>query len=177
MTNGKGTIKILAMNGAFFAFLAVILVAIAVIASITVRSLIALNRRVERYEQSFLKYMTAESEGKPSGFALLTEAIATQFAQKLLNVFKTSALGQNSGEVRLESAVAKDMIQDAVGAQNPLFGLLMSAFPTVTKRLAKNPAALPAVLEVLGKLGKGGGLAGITGSSGNGQGWNPDKYK
>jgi hypothetical protein len=87
-------------------------------------------------------------------------------------------MGMQSGDKRLEQAVAMDMAKDATNNANPILGAVLSAFPSVSKRIMKNPAALPLLTGLLGKLNITGNL-GSTGSGGNGSGsgYDPNKYK
>ncbi|GAI23691.1 unnamed protein product, partial [marine sediment metagenome] len=39
---------------------------------------------------------------------------------------------------------------------NPMIAMILQQFPTLQKRLLKNPALLPMAAEVLSKVGKGG---------------------
>lgn len=101
-------------------------------------------------------FVSAPAEGQPSPLAELTEVIAGRFAHQFMTLIRAQ-LGAERGHInRQETALQADILQDAAMQKSPILGLLAGAFPSVTKRLAKNPSALPALMHILEGMGSGG---------------------
>jgi len=67
-----------------------------------------------------------------------------------------SELGKKSGMRRQQIAFSSRLIEDAISQQNPALALVIKQmFPGAYKWLARNPQALPAIMQMLSKLGGG----------------------
>lgn len=115
----------------------------------------ALNRAYKREKQRFLDvlklYFEQTGENELSEFGLLVNSVSDTFAQRLLASLKGSELGLRSVEAKNLSRLEGDITQDETTAANPLLGALLSNYPSVAKRLAKNPQLLPLIQGVLAK--------------------------
>lgn len=136
-------------------------------------ALFAVKLYVDRQKRAFTSilqsYFEAPDSETPSQFALVTEAISERFAQKLVASLKSSFMGMQSVDAKNMARLEGDVMQDVAGQQNPMLGAILSSFPAVSKRLAKNPALYPLVQAAMAKLATGAG--GATGKSvGNGGG-------
>jgi hypothetical protein len=112
-------------------------------------------------------FVTAPGEGQISPLAELTELVAHRFSVQLSTQLLAKLGAGKAAIARQENALQGDMFTDSLAQQSPLLGMIAAAFPSVTKRLAKNPSAMPALMNLLQGLGTGPG-PGNTGSSGNG---------
>lgn len=93
-------------------------------------------------------------EGQPSQFAQFIDIISERLAQKMVNTAKASFLGMQSVDKRNQDRMAQDMVTDVASQANPLVGLLLTSFPTLGRRLAKNPGLLELLLPMMSNLGK-----------------------
>lgn len=121
-------------------------------------SFYVLMTKYNRVKQFLLDFIAPKGENQSdlaNTIGILSSAAGKQIAQEIASKF----MGKESGQSRLENAVQGDMIQDAVASQNPMLGMILSAFPKVAKRAAKNPAALGIAMEALSKF-KLGSLSG-----------------
>jgi hypothetical protein len=121
---------------------------------------------------SYLRaYFEAPDENTPSEFAKLVDAMSVTASRRVVNELKTTFMGMQSGDNRLEKAMEADVIKDMAISQSPLLESLLSMFPTLGRRLSKNPAAMQFLPGLLSKLGVGGGPGGgRDGGGGNGGG-------
>ena len=115
-----------------------------------------ISRAEERIRERILQFVTAAEPGQISPLAELTEVIAARFANHMVASIKAQLYNAQSHVARQELALQSDIALDAATQQSPLVGLLAGAFPSVTKRIMKNPSALPALVSLLQKMGSGG---------------------
>jgi len=127
--------------------------------------------RIKQEIAEKIRVFVSAPEGSPAGtlspLAELTEVIAHRFSHQLVMQARAQLTGAAGTVIRQEKALQQDMFVDAASAQSPLLGMIASAFPSVTKRVLKNPSALPALMNLLGQMGTGAGSP-SQGSSGNG---------
>ncbi|GAH92555.1 unnamed protein product [marine sediment metagenome] len=121
--------------------------------------LLKISREVRvKYEdaQNFAKdYFNPQGDGLASPFADtisgIAQVIGHEVANQIQNTFKGEALVEGRQEKRILNDIAKDRLEQS----NPLIATILQQFPTLQKRLLKNPALLPMATEVLSKVGKG----------------------
>lgn len=77
----------------------------------------------------------------------IARAVDSLFAR-----FQFSAMGQKSGEVRIEKGLQSAMLTDVIDAQSPIIGMVMEQFPQVKAYLMKHPNAIPQVLNMVAPL-------------------------
>lgn len=104
------------------------------------------------------QFVSAPEPGQLSPLAELSEIIASRFANQIVSQLKAQLYASRSHEAKQEGLLQQDIMLDAATQQSPILGLLAGAFPSVTKRIAKNPTALPALVSLLQKMGAGGQL-------------------
>ena len=115
----------------------------------------------------FDDFIRPGKDGK-SELAGFVGLISQQFGTAIAMEIKTTLMGKASGQARLESAVMGDIASDQLESQNPLIAGLLSSFPTLKKRLLKNP-------ELLGMIASK--LPGMSGQPQNGGASPPNLYK
>jgi len=140
----------------------VLLVLLTILTSIMVFVALAFYK-IRRQLTSFITPM-AENEESP--LALVLDALAHRAGQAVAMEVKTTFMGKESGLKRGERAVAGDVAMDLVGQEQPLIAGLLEGFPTLKRRLLKNPGLIGAALSLLGGNGKGGGAAPVVGGGG-----------
>jgi len=113
-------------------------------------------------------FVSAPTEGGSSPLAELVELVASRFSHQFMTLAKAQIAGDRGHIGRQETALQVDILQDAATAKSPLLGLLAGAFPSVTRRLAKNPSALPALMNLLNGMGSGSGQLPMFGPGSNG---------
>ncbi|GAI50312.1 unnamed protein product, partial [marine sediment metagenome] len=82
----------------------------------------------------------------------IAQVIGHEVASQIQNTFKGESLVEGRQEKRILNDIAKDQLEQS----NPMVAMILQQFPTLQKRLLKNPALLPMATEVLSKVGKGG---------------------
>lgn len=98
----------------------------------------------------FIQHFTSSDTTRASNFALLCQSIAGVFGSEIAQRLKAAFLGIESVAARNES---KEKIQ-AVTANSPLLAGIMAGFPTIAKRIIKNPAMGQFISSVLANAGK-----------------------
>lgn len=131
---------------------------------VAVMTLRAFNTRIEIEKRKIIDlakaYFEPAGPDQPSEFAGFIQLASDTLAQRMVLHFKTSFMGMQSKANQAERALAQDLMTDTVNQANPMLGALMSSFPAVSKRLAKNPELWPLIQSVLAKAGsKSGGAA------------------
>ena len=137
--------------------LAAILGASLVILGNIVLAVLAL-RYIERQKtaaiDAALAYFAPDGD-KMSQFALAVDAIAATFGARLVNSLKASFMGMQGVDARNEKRLQTDMMSDMAGQVNPVLGALVTQFPAVARRLAKNPELIGLAQGLLGSIGTG----------------------
>ena len=110
--------------------------------------LLYIKWRADRAIRAFFE----AKEGELSAFGEITKAVWQQGASVVAGTLQRQAAGQNSADARGEKAVTKALIKDS----NPLLGLALDKFPSLSKALTDNPNLLPIAARMLGKLGSQG---------------------
>ena len=117
--------------------------------------------------RDIVRFITPPAENEPSGLALLLAQIAHQSGQAIAQEVKTTMMGKESGMKRGEQALGADVLTDVVDSQSPILGAILDGFPTLKKRLMKNPGLVGAALNLVGGIGKAGnGGSGPAGGGG-----------
>lgn len=98
-------------------------------------------------------WVSAPNETTPSAFAGLVETIGHSLGHSAAVELKTTIMGKMSGQSRLETAIQGDMLQDQVGAVNPLMAAALEMFPSLKRRALKNPGIVDLILSRLPKTG------------------------
>ena len=122
---------------------------------------------VRKTWREIVSFITPRAENEESPLALVLDSLAHRTGQAVAMEVKTTFMGKESGLKRGERAVAGDLAMDLVGDRQPLIAGLLEGFPTLKKRLLKNPSLIGAALSLLGGNGKGGGPAPAGGGGGS----------
>ncbi len=115
------------------------------------------------------EFTAAPSEGELSPLALLTQAVASQFAETLFLRVRQQIGGTQAAITRQEKAISQESVGAAIEDQSPLFSMLLDLMPpNVKKRVTGNPAAAMALIGMLGNPGSLGGKKGANVRSNDG---------
>ncbi len=117
-----------------------------------------IRAKEKEIREQILQFVTAPEPGQISPLGELTELVAARFANQIVSQLKAQLYAARSHEAKQEGLLQQDILLDSATQQSPLLGLLAGAFPSVTKRIAKNPTALPALMSLIQKMGSGGQL-------------------
>jgi hypothetical protein len=144
------------------------------VAAVSILLFIALKavKMAQNTVKTFREFVSPIDDKTPSPLSQFIALESKQIAQDFMMQAKTTMMGKASGDARAESAITGDIIQDVVSSQNPLIGILLDQFPTLKKRIAKNPQMAFGAMNLLSSLGKGSGNNGHSESS-----VNSDSYK
>lgn len=88
----------------------------------------------------------------PSEFAKFMDIVAYSFAKKCVDIGKTSFMGMQSVDSKNLSRIEGDILQDEATRKSPLLGAIMGSYPTLARRLVKNPGLLPLIEQVMGNM-------------------------
>lgn len=99
-------------------------------------------------------FFIPENEGSETPFAITIKSIAEIFSAEIAQKMRYTFMGMESGAKRQEAAVTQAIVEDSINQESPLIGQLLGNFPTLKKKVLKNPALLGAGLEMLSKLGQ-----------------------
>jgi len=129
-------------------------------------TIVLLALAVRKIWREIVSFITPRAENEESPLAVVLDAVSHRAGQAVAMEVKTTFMGKESGLKRGEQAVAGDLAMDLAADQQPLIAGLLDGFPTLKKRLLKNPALISAALSLLGGNGKGGGQAPAGGGGG-----------
>ncbi|GAH94224.1 unnamed protein product [marine sediment metagenome] len=136
--------------------LAVLVILTAVTAILAVKT-VRISREVKsKYEdaQDFAKdYFTPRGDGLASPFADTISGIAQVVGSSVATQIKNTFTGESLLTQRQEKGIINDIAKDQLEQSNPLVAMILQQFPTLQKRLLKNPTLLPMATEALKKLG------------------------
>jgi hypothetical protein len=109
---------------------------------------------VKRLYQNGKAFITPASEGKPSPLALVTQVAADMLGRGVTAQLKATFMGKAQVDRKNQQGIDADLAVDSLSAANPLIGAVLQSFPTLTKRLVRNPALLDMALSRLTGAGK-----------------------
>lgn len=154
------------------AFILIFCVIIAALLAVLVFLLLRAAEKVNNAEQQFREFVSPGKDNQPSPLSQFIALESKMLAQDFTNQIKTSMLGKASGAARQENAIAGDIVSDVVNETNPMLGMILDQFPTLKKRIVKNPQMALGALSLLQNAGKGSNK-GNNGHVGNNDGYNP----
>jgi hypothetical protein len=129
---------------------------ITLILSILLFMLLKAAKKIQNAENQFRTFVSPGPDNQPSPLSQFISLESKLMAQDFTNQIKTTMLGKASGAVRAENAMAGDIVSDVLNAENPMLAMLLDQFPTLKKRLVKNPQmALGAMNLIQSQMGKG----------------------
>ena len=148
---------------------------ITLILSILLFMLLKAAKKIQNAENQFRTFVSPGPDNQPSPLSQFIALESKMLAQDFTNQIKTSMLGKASGAARQETAIAGDIVSDVLNETNPMLGMILDQFPTLKKRLAKNPQMAFGAMNLLSGLGKGPGNNGHFESSGNSDSYRESK--
>lgn len=89
--------------------------------------------------ESARDYFSPQDENTLSQFAQLTDVLGKQLAGNVTQSLKSSFMGMQSVDSKNLARLEQDVAQDELTAVNPLLSAILSQYPSVARRLAKNP--------------------------------------
>lgn len=98
-------------------------------------------------------YFEPQNPDEPSQFAGFVQIASDTLARSITTQLKASFMGIQSKANQAERAIVGDIALDSVAMANPIVGAILSSFPSLQKRLRKNPELFPLVEQFAGKLG------------------------
>lgn len=114
---------------------------------------------------NFTQFVSAPDEKTPSPLAQFTESVAHVIGHAAAVEIKTTIMGKNSGDARLEAAVEGQLAEAAAGKQNPLLAGLLGMLDRKTKsKVLKNPGLMEFLIEKVSS----GAFSGKPSPGGNG---------
>lgn len=141
----------------------ILLIVTSIIAGILVYSL----RKIDQFRQELKKFITPAEAGKPSQASLLLENASHVIGHAAAIEIKTTLMGKASVEAKNEAGIISDLTQDKLALDSPIVGALLESFPSLKKRLGKNPALAAMLPSILSKLS--GSMGNTSGSEGDGK--------
>jgi hypothetical protein len=157
------------------AFILIFCVIIAALLAVLVFLLLRAAEKVNNAEQQFREFVSPGKDNQPSPLSQFIALESKMLAQDFTNQIKTSMLGKASGAARQENAIAGDIVSDVLNETNPMLGMILDQFPTLKKRIVKNPQMAFGAMNLLSGLGKGPGNNGHFESSGNSDSYRESK--
>jgi len=94
-------------------------------------------------------FITAPDNETPSPLAQTIDMSAKVLVSRAAEYFGMHDKAQGSADTRRGNAVDTAMITDLLSGSSPLGAILMTQFPNLAKKLAKNPALMPYILNKL----------------------------
>lgn len=128
---------------------------VAAVYLIAVMTLRAIDVRIATEKQKILDlakaYFEPAGPDQPSEFAGFIQVASDILARSITAQLKATFMGIQSKAAQAERAIQGDLLQDTVNMANPLLGAVMNSFPSVGKRLRKNPELWPLIEQFLAK--------------------------
>lgn len=119
--------------------------------------LIGLAFVYRKIKKAVTVFVEPVDERTPSPLAQTIDHTAKVFVGRAAEYFGMHDKAQGSASARRENAVDSALITDLISGAHPLGALLATNFPNLAKKLGKNPALLPYVLQKLQGMNLGGG--------------------
>ncbi len=97
------------------------------------------------------RFLSPISEGELSPLATLWQALVGQFIARLTDAIKSNFLGMESGIKKQEAMLQGDLAMDDLQGKSMGLAALLGSFPSLKRRLLRNPALIDMALGLLGK--------------------------
>lgn len=102
-------------------------------------SIFAYRRLKSQVYESIYQFVSAPDEKTPSKLAQTVEMMSHIAGHSIAMEVKTTLMGKESGASRQEGAIIGDIVQDQMANSNPVMGMILNSFPTLSKRVRKHP--------------------------------------
>lgn len=109
-------------------------------------ALIRLKSSISTLKRTLVLYFQPQGEN-PSEFAAAVELISKILAKNIVDSAKAYLLSLNSAEVR----AGKAALRDSLSSQSPLLAGLLQAFPSLGKKIVKNPEMAQIAMNFLNR--------------------------
>jgi len=106
-------------------------------------------RRTSQISKEIRCFLSPAAKDEPSPAALLIDNISSRVGSVVAAELRASLMGKLSGDSRLAKGIEADIAQDIMTQQSPLLAGLAGVFPTLGKRLSKNPAIVQAIMPIV----------------------------
>ncbi len=123
-------------------------------------------REISNIKNGFVAFITPADEKTPSQLANFFDTLADRGGKIVAAHLKAQVMNTLSIASRQQAGIEKDITQDIAASQNPGMMSALEAFPSLKKRLVKNPGLLQFALSQLAGLSTTQGDK----SQGNGKG-------
>jgi len=110
------------------------------------------SRIKKQFSETITAFITAPDEKTPSPLAQFVENASHVAGRAVAMEVKTTLMGKASVAARQEQAIIGDVVSDTVQTQNPLIAGVLDSFPSLKKRLLKNPQLAMLAGEMLQKV-------------------------
>jgi hypothetical protein len=110
------------------------------------------RRNINQIKGDFIDFVTAKDDKTPSQLAQFAEALSHTVGHAAAIEIKTTLMGHASVSSKQQSGIESDIATDVLASSNPIASMALSAFPTLAKRLTKNPALMELALTMLSKI-------------------------
>jgi hypothetical protein len=94
-------------------------------------------------------FITAPDEKTPSPLAQFIDLISHTAGHAIAVEAKTTLMGKASAVARTEQGVLADMTGDLLTSQSPVLGGILDMFPSLKKRVLKNPELTQFIMSKL----------------------------
>ena len=123
----------------------------------------------KRKAQDLIKsYFLPPAEGEPSQFGAMVDLVAQTFASRIVTSVRASLANVASIQERQAAGIEGDIAVDLLEQANPAIGLALNAFPSLKKRIKKNPNLVAMAANAIQGAGKKAAAAPAAPSNGHG---------
>lgn len=114
-------------------------------------------KRIRKELNEYFAVIHTDQGDQPSQFAQSCDVIASLFAQRIKESTIASEMAQVSAEKRQATAINREVISGVLGSQNPVLQAGFDRLPIKWRNIiAKNPAILDSLANVIGRSGDNG---------------------
>jgi hypothetical protein len=101
-------------------------------------------------------FFNAKDAATPSEFTGVIEQAAAILSHKIVTTAKATFMNSQSIESRQEAGIEGDIMTDLLTQQSPIAGAILESFPSLAKRLKKNPALMGMAQAAIAKFSQKG---------------------
>ena len=150
--------------------LAIILLTCCVLGAV-IGSILYTRHRVdgvyEDVQTTINEFFSAGDGDMPSRFHQAVDSVGQVIGDRLQTQMEARLMATKSHDARALNLLSEDVAVDQASQESPLLGMALEAFPSVRKRLAKNPIALQMLAPMLANIVKKDSRAGSDGARGD----------
>jgi hypothetical protein len=109
--------------------------------------------KLRQFKAELVKFISPVDEKTASPLTQIYDQLIDRAGKIITLHIKTTLMGNLSAQSRQIKGIEADIADDVASQQSPLLAGLLNSFPTLKKRLTKNPQLLQAILPLLANLG------------------------